>query len=241
MGNIKMKKDLFFAFMLYVFVLSKCDFVVELQAEDGISTEAEKMYRSNAKNGIAVLIKQGASIALFFAMTGNDVCRMQVGNLRYSNDGEPDEFTVTLNKDSSNVLGSTRTRGASSNGELWNDFQDTGPIGSHTSITEGLYNLVIEATIADEHGVEVDHVSLQILDCNNSTTNISAVKSGYIRYQECNVCACEPCEKLENYGIGTIVTGTIACCIAIAAICVTIILKCWDRKREKEKYEISED
>ena len=220
----------FFFVILYLVALSRCDFMVELQAEDGISTEAEKMYRSNAKNGIAVLIKQGASITLFFQVTGNDICRMQVENLRYSNDGEPDEFTVTLNKASSNVLGSIRTRGATSNGELWNDFQDTGPIGSHTSITEGLYNLVIEATIADEHGVEVDYVSLQILDCNNRTTNVSTVKSGYIRYQECSVC--EPCEKLENYGIGTVVTGTIACCIAIAAICVTIILKCWDRKTE---------
>uniref|UniRef100_A0A1X7VNY7 Uncharacterized protein n=1 Tax=Amphimedon queenslandica TaxID=400682 RepID=A0A1X7VNY7_AMPQE len=228
-----MKKALFFVtilMMLYVVALSKGDFTVELEAEDGISTEAEKMYRSNAKNGIAVLIKQGASITLFFTMTGNDVCRMQVGNLHYSNDGEPDELTLTLNKASSNVLGSTRTRGASSNGELWNDFQDTGPVGGYTSITEGLYNLVIEATIADEYGVEVDYVSLQILDCNNSTS-VSAVKSGYIRYLECSVCACDPCEKLENYGVGTIVTGTIACCIAIAAICVTIILKCWDRKR----------
>uniref|UniRef100_A0A1X7VNU6 Uncharacterized protein n=1 Tax=Amphimedon queenslandica TaxID=400682 RepID=A0A1X7VNU6_AMPQE len=233
-----MEKALSFAFMLYIVALSKCDFTIEIQAEDGISTEAEKMYRSNAKNGIAALIKQGASITLFFQVTGNDTCRMQVGNLRYSNDGAPDEFTLILNKASSTVLGSIRTREASSNGELWNDFQDTGPIGGHTSITEGLYNLVIEATIADEHGVEVDYVSFQILDCNNSTTSVSVVKSGYIRYQECSVC--EPCEKLVNYGIGTVVTGTIACCIAIAAIFVTIILKCWDRKKERKNMKLVE-
>ena len=223
--NTKMKA-LFFV-ILYAVTLSRCDFTVELQAENGISTEAEKMYRSNAKNGIAVLIKQGASITLFFQVTGNDVCRMQVGNLRYSNDGQPDEFTVTLNQGSSTtVFGTASTREATSNGKLWNDFQGTGPIRSSISMKEGLYNLVIKATKADEYGVELDYVSLQILDCNNRTTSVSAVSGGYIRYQEC-----KPSKELKNDGL--IITGAISCVLSLATIIVTIALKCWDKRCDR--------
>ena len=109
-------------FFLYFIALSRADFSVEMQAEDGISTEAEKMFRSNAKNGVAVLIKQKASVKLFFQMTGNSTCQMRVENLRYSNDGGSDEITITLNQPSSIVLGSVYTRAASKNGELWNEF-----------------------------------------------------------------------------------------------------------------------
>ena len=147
-------------FFLYFIALSRADFSVEMQAEDGISTEAE-MFRSNAKNGVTVLIKQGASIALFFQMIGNSTCQMQVENLRYSHDGGSDEITITLNQDNSITLGSVYIRAASSNGELWNVFRNTGPIGQRTDIKEGLYHLVIAATVADEYGVEIDYVTLK--------------------------------------------------------------------------------
>ena len=107
---------------MYLIALSRADFFVEIQAEDGISTEAEKMFRSNAKNGVAVLIKQEASVTLFFQMIGNSTCQMRVENLRYSNDGQSDVFTITLNQARSIALGSAHTRDASSNGELWNEF-----------------------------------------------------------------------------------------------------------------------
>ena len=109
-------------FFLYLIALSRADFSVEMQAEDGISTEAEKMFRSNAKNGVTVLIKQGASITLFFQMIGNSTCQMQVENLRYSHDGGRDKVTITLNQANSITLGSVYIRAASSNGELWNKF-----------------------------------------------------------------------------------------------------------------------
>ena len=218
-------------FFMYLIALSRADFFVEIQAEDGISTEAEKMFRSNAKNGVAVLIKQEASVTLFFQMIGNSTCQMRVENLRYSNDGQSDVFTITLNQARSIALGSARTRDASSNGELWNEFRDTGPIGQHTNIREGLYHLVITATIADEYGVEIDYVKLKIRGCSNTTTTVSAIKSGYIRYLECATCTCPPCEKLENYGIGTIIIGSIGCVIALCTMCVGIALKCWEQDK----------
>ena len=216
---------------MYLIALSRADFFVEIQAEDGISTEAEKMFRSNAKNGVAVLIKQEASVTLFFQMIGNSTCQMRVENLRYSNDGQSDVFTITLNQARSIALGSARTRDASSNGELWNEFRDTGPIGQHTNIREGLYHLVITATIADEYGVEIDYMKLKISGCSNTTTTVSAIKSGYIRYLECATCTCPPCEKLENYGIGTIIIGSIGCVIALCTMCVGIALKCWEQDK----------
>ena len=220
-------------FFLYFIALSRADFTVEMQAEDGISTEAEKMFRSNAKNGVTVLIKQGASITLFFQMIGNSTCQMRAENLRYSHDGGRDEVTITLDQANSITLGSVYIRAASSNGELWNKFRNTGPIGKHTNIREGLYHLVITATIADEYGVEIDYVTLKISGCSNTTTTIRVIKRGYIRHLECTPCTCPPCEKLENYGIGTIVTGSVGCVIAFCTICVGIVLKCCDWKKQK--------
>ena len=105
-------------FFLYFIALSRADFSVEMQAEDGISTEAEKMFRSNAKNGVTVLIKQEASVTLFFQMIGNSTCQMRVENLCYSHDGR-DEVTITLNQDNSITLGNVYIRAASSNGKHW--------------------------------------------------------------------------------------------------------------------------
>ena len=213
-------------FFLYFIALSRANFSVEMQAEDGISTEAEKMFRSNAKNDVTVLIKQGASVTLFFQMIGNSTCQMQVENLRYSNDGGSDKVTITLNQANSIVLGSVTTREASSYGELWNEFQNTGPIGQRTDIKEGLYHLVITATVADEYGVEIDSATLKISGCSNTTTTISVIKSGYIHYLECT-----PCEKLENYGIGTVVTGSVGCAIAL----ILALKKCYDWYKEYNK------
>ena len=219
-------------FFVYLIALSRADFFVEMQAEDGISSEAVKMSRSNAKNGVAVLIKQEASITLFFQMIGNSTCQMQVENLRYSNDRGSNEITITLNQArlaSSIILGSAYTRNASSNGELWNKFHDTGPIGQRTDIWEGLYHLIVTATITDENGVEIDYVKLQISNCSNTTTTVSVIKIGYISYPECETCT--PCEKLENYGIGTIVISACSCFIALCGLCIEI-KGAWKTKAE---------
>ena len=213
-----MKAFLFFVIILYSVALSRCDFTVKLQAEDGISTEAKKMPRSNANNGFTVLIKQEAFVTLFFQVTGNrsKECQLKVGNLYYSNDGEADTLALRLNQGSiTTPLGIVSTRGATNYGHYWNVFEDTGPIGRSIIAKEGLYNLVIKATKADEYGVELDYVSLQILGCNNNTVYVGAVKSGYI--QEC---ANEPNDPCENWTIATVVTGIVSCCITFYALCV---------------------
>ena len=216
-------------FFIYLIAFSRADFSIEIQAQDGISTEAVKMPRSNARNGFTVLLKQGASITLFFQMIGNSTCQMQVENLRYSNDGGRDEVTITLNQVSSITLGSVPTKEDSKNGELWNKFQDTGTIGPRTIIREGLYHLVITATAADEYGVEIDYVTLKISECSNTTNTIGVIKSGYIRYLECPTCP--PCEKLKDYGIGNVVISALNCLFIACTIAVTILLEC-NRKRE---------
>ena len=62
--------------------------------------------------------------------------------------------------------------------ELPVQMVNTGPIGQHTNIREGLYHLVVTATIADEYGVEIDYVKLKISGCSNTTTTVSVIKSG---------------------------------------------------------------
>ena len=98
----------FFFVILYVVALSKCHFTVELQAEDSISTKAEKKFRSKAINGQTVLIKRGASLTLLSPVTGNNICQMRVEYISYSGVG-PDYLTLTLNQASTTVLGTITT------------------------------------------------------------------------------------------------------------------------------------
>lgn len=168
---------------------------------------------------------------MFFQVTGNtctcksSICKIQIEKLYYSNDGPSDELTLTLNQGSSTttLLGTVKTREAYGKGTLWNDFLGIGPIGGSISIKEGLYNLVIKATKADEYGAEVDHLSLQIKGCNYNTTYVSVVRSGYIQNQKCEPSKeCEECEECKNYGIGLIVIGA---CSVFVSIIVPIVLK----------------
>ena len=186
---------------------------VTIQAEDGASTTAEKNYRSGATNGLAVLLKQGGTLDLMFEIIGNETCEMQVADILYSNDGMSDKLSLFLNKTS---IGEVITRADSRNGFLWNQVLSTGPVGNLAETREGVYNLTVNATSADEYGVEIDSVSLLLMNCSNAT-KVKIHRIGYIYYEH-QSCTCET-ENIKNnftnYEISIIVITCVTCVITL--------------------------
>ena len=169
------------------------DLIVEIEAEYGFSTNAEKHYRSGAANGLAVFLKQEGQIALFFQVTSEETCLMQVHDILYSNDGSSNAFILHLNNKS---IGEAVNNASNNNTYLLNQFISTGQAGEGATIREGLYNLSITVETANEFGVEIDSVSVNMMHCSNITTNASVVYNGSISYNHTDSTSCETDERL---------------------------------------------
>ena len=198
---------------------------VTIQAEDGASTTAEKNYRSGATNGLAVLLKQGGTLDLMFEIIGNETCEMQVADILYSNDGMSDKLSLFLNK---TTIGEFITRADSRNGFLWNEFLSTGPVGNSVETREGVYNLTVNATSADEYGVEIDSVLLLLTNCSNAT-KVKVHIIGYIYYEQ-QSCKCDK-PDLTSYEKIIIAIGWVACLVnIIVQISVPFAVLCCKKK-----------
>ena len=135
------------------------------------------------------------------------------------------------------------TRPHSLNGLLWNQFLPTGPVGKALKIGEGVYNLTITATAADEYGVEIDYVSLLFTNCSNETMTAKVVRNGFIHYIEPS-CHCEPCEKLTLYGKISIALNCVTCTTAIIATVTSVLVvfcKCCKRRKEEPRQHNLQD
>lgn len=182
----------FLAIVLYV-THSSANFTVTIEADHGYSTTAEKIYSSGAGNGQAVLLKQGGQINLFFQANSNKKCLMQVSDILYSNNGLTNVFALHFNNYS---IGQALTNG-STNNLLLNRFISTGPVGETAMIREGLNNFTITADTADEYGVEIDYVSLDIMNCSNDTVPIAIISNGSISYKCANCTHCNTCDHVS--------------------------------------------
>ncbi len=153
-----------------VVVSLSCDVngcTIQLESEHGTSTGME-MYRSDASNGITVSLKEDDSISHTF-ITYSD-CVLMVENVAYSNDGTQDELRVLI--DTTTVIGSFQTISLTGNGDLWNEIQNSGPVGNETHISAGDHKLTLVAISTDLHGVELDTVTLAFM----CATDISALE-----------------------------------------------------------------
>ena len=223
--------------MKYIFILfilahhSSADLNLTIQAEDGASTSAIINYRSGATNGLDVFLKQGGVLTLIFQLIGKETCTMSISNIQYSNDGLSDELTLEIT--GYDIIGKVVTRPDSRRGLLWNTFIPTGPVGKALKIGEGVYNLTITATAADEYGVEIDYVSLLFANCSNKTMTAKVVRHGFIHYVEHQpICHCEPCAELTTYGIISICLNCVTCITTIIAILTPVLMKFCRRKNE---------
>lgn len=87
-------------------------------------------------------------------------CGVTVSNVAYSNDGISD--FIALSRDAI-ALGNFRTVAETGNGDLWNTFKNSGPVGNPYEIYSGTHKLTLKVILADQYGVEIDRTTLNIV------------------------------------------------------------------------------
>lgn len=111
------------------------------------------MQRGTASGQMTVLLNPGQSRTLSFNLDGTALYECV---LRYSNDGDPDNITVTID---GNVIGQFSTQNTRPEGGVpgsgWNVFASSGPLGQQI-ILPGSHQLTISVTGSDPFGVELD-------------------------------------------------------------------------------------
>lgn len=132
----------------------------DLEAEhaDAINTTGiGENYREAASGGIAVNLLQNDYLEWYLNVTRS--CNVEVLDVRYSNDGFSDTIELVLNE---TTIGSFRTEAVSREGGLWNVFKSSGTVGNPVSLLADQYTLKLFVRSADEDGVEIDKVTLQL-------------------------------------------------------------------------------
>ena len=130
----------FFLVVVLIAPLLNANFTMNIEAEYGFSTNAEKHYSSGAANGLAVFLKQEGQITLLFEVISEETCLMQVHDILYSNDGSSNSFILHLNN---KAIAEAANNASNNNTYLLNQFISTGQVGEAAIIREGLYNLTI--------------------------------------------------------------------------------------------------
>ena len=157
-------------FILYVITIYGCTGCrLEIEAEHGTSTGGVQRHRSQASNGITVLINTQRHNIIFPMEVANTTCNpLTVTDVRYSNDGLSDVVSVFLN---TSKIGQFTSKAVVTSGDGWNDFRSSGQVGNPVQIHEGVYKLQIQLSkSSDEYGIEIDKVSLQF---NCSSVNVN--------------------------------------------------------------------
>ena len=153
-----------------------------IEAQVGHSNNAQKISRSEATSGIAVLLKQSGYLYNDFKVLPNDACTIDISSVRYSNDGISDTVELYLN---GYKIGEIETREGSGAGNLWNVFLLAKPVGmSAVHVAKGINQLKLLVVTADEFGLEIDSVNV-IADCSNSTGElIQVINNGSIEIRD---------------------------------------------------------
>ncbi|XP_067659872.1 uncharacterized protein [Haliotis asinina] len=115
------------------------------------------MPRSNATNLQNVWMFQGEGLVLNLCLENPAVVSLE--DFIYSNDGWQDAVLVSIDN---KPLGEVKTHDTSFEGELWNIFSGTGPLGEQVSLQEGAHTLKVSVTQADKWGVELDALVLRV-------------------------------------------------------------------------------
>ena len=143
---------------------------VLLEAEQGKST-GELRYRESASNGESVYLNHGEYISVSFKTYAQ--CTAIVLNVRYSEGSAVDTATVSID---GKVIGRFRTTTTSHSTDPWNDFYDSGNVGSEITLKAGEHTVKITVSTIDEYGMEVDYIQLKTT-CKNATDENEDVSS----------------------------------------------------------------
>ena len=186
---------------------------VSFESEFGTSTGTSK-YRDNASNGITVSLLQGQYVENTFITTQN--CILMIANVAYSNDGIGDYITASVD---GNVIGNFHTRALTGDGDLWNVIRHTGPIGNETQIAAGEHAIRLLAASADNHGVELDKITVTLL-CGTDTNSDTECPTTEVEVTDTGQGAPDDGSDDSGGGLSTgaiigIIFGTIGVVIAV--------------------------
>ena len=99
-------------------------------------------------------------------------CEFRITDVVYSKDEDgPDNITVLLDNE---VVGGFTTHDDSGNGNLWNVFNSSGPIGNARTIYPRVHWLKIKISEMDKKGVELDKVEVSFYNCHGQCPKVSA-------------------------------------------------------------------
>ncbi|KAL3877041.1 hypothetical protein ACJMK2_034797 [Sinanodonta woodiana] len=82
---------------------------------------------------------------------------IEVQNVWYSNDGESDLITLTVDN---KMLGKVLTETLNKHGAGWNILKPSGTLGFIIYLSEGRHQLSLYIEKGDEYGVEIDKIEL---------------------------------------------------------------------------------
>ncbi|KAK3579227.1 hypothetical protein CHS0354_033296 [Potamilus streckersoni] len=127
-----------------------------LEAENAAFFEGKQVIpRSDASGQATLKIYKGQAVSIEFCLTKHS--EIEVQNVWYSNDGESDLITVTVDNKG---LGKVVTEPLNKDGEGWNIFRPSGPLGSIVYLSEGRHQISFYVEKGDEYGVEIDKIEL---------------------------------------------------------------------------------
>ena len=137
---------------------------VKFEAEYSSHTGAV-MERDRASNEYTVLLTQEDSIEEEFRVFNTHT--VEVTGVYYSNDGESDNITVSID---GGLIGTFETREKYGEGFLWNRFRDTGILQNKLIILPGDHKLRLFVNSSDLNGVEIDNILLEVncTECSES-------------------------------------------------------------------------
>ena len=121
--------------------------------------------RDRASNEHTVLLTQEDSIEEKFRVVNTHT--VEVTGVYYSNDGESDNITVSID---GRLIGTFETKEKYGEGFIWNRFRDTGILQNKLIILPGDHKLRLFVNSSDLNGVEIDKILLEVncTECSES-------------------------------------------------------------------------
>ena len=113
--------------------------------------------RDNAEDQTTIWLFKGEVLNINFDLTDDAV--VDVLDVRYSNDGDWDDISLSLDGE---PLGSFKTEMQYAWGDLWNNFQSSGPVGGRRELKAGQHVLSLIVDDADQYGVEIDYIRFEV-------------------------------------------------------------------------------
>lgn len=98
-------------------------------------------FQSHANGELSVRVASNGQ-DIWFNVTPQSQCSLQVTNLVYSNDGGSDTLSIYVD---SNRIGAFSTHEEYGEGNLWNVFENSGAVGNSQTIIPGHHRLTFES------------------------------------------------------------------------------------------------